>query len=98
MTTLTAALVLAKQDLPAGMVPGLFEITLSTAGAADVVQTTDQTTVTFADLAAGDYVVTAVRLADSGERISAPVTASIRIEPPVPDQVDVPASITLTLG
>lgn len=97
MPSIKADLVLVKQDLPAGLAPGSFQVTLSTAGAPDVVQTTDATTVAFTDLAPGDYVVSAVRLAATGERISEPVSASITIAAPAPDQVDVPASITLTL-
>ena len=96
MKSILASLVLGKIDAPEGVVPGAFQVTLSIAGAADVVQTTAEATVTFANLAAGDYTVSACRLADSGERISDVVTATITV--PAPDQIDVPSSITLSLA
>ena len=96
--SLLCAIALAAVDLPAGLAPGPFEVTLTAAGMADVVQTVDVPTVTFPDLAPGDYVVSACRLAATGERISTPVTASINIPAPPPEQVDVPASLTLTLA
>jgi len=91
-----ATITTALQDLPDGMAAGQFEVTLSTAGAADLVQAVDTTVVTFTDLAPGDYTVSACRLAATGERISAPVAASITV--PAPVQVDVPALLTLTIG
>ena len=96
MTTLTTSIVVAPQVLPAGLVPGHYEVTLSIAGSPDVVHRGPDLAVSFPDMAPGDYTVTAVRLAETGERISAPVAASINI--PAPVMVDVPNTITLTLA
>jgi hypothetical protein len=98
MSLIKAVLALGKIDLPDGLQPGLFEVTLTTAGQSDVVKTTDTTEITFDGLAPGDYTVSACRLADSGERLSEPVSDSITVPAPSPTQIDVPASITLTLG
>lgn len=98
LRSIAAALALVKADLPAGLEPGAFEVTLSVAGSPDVVKTTNLTTVTFDGLAAGDYTVTACRLAVTGERISPVVSATITVPVPTPDQIDVPGSITLTLA
>lgn len=94
--SILATLALASIALPEGLEPGAFEVTLSTAGSIDVVQESTAPTVTFANVAPGVYTVSACRLAASGERISTPVSAQITV--PAQPQVDVPASITLTLG
>lgn len=98
MNTLNTTIVTAPQDLPAGLAPGSYEVTLSLAGVPDVVHRTPDLTSAFPNLGPGDYTVTAVRLAATGERISAPVTATINIPVPTPVMVDVPHTITLTLA
>ena len=98
MKTITATIITAPVDLPPGLTPGSFEVTLSLTGLPDVVYRGTEPTATFADLGPGNYTVTALRLATTGERLSAPVSAGITIAPPVPTTVDVPQSITLTLA
>ena len=98
MTTLTTTIVTAPANLPAGLAPGSFEVTLSIAGSPDVVHRGPDLTASFPGLVPGDYTVSAVRLAATGERISTPVTATINIPTPTPVMVDVPHTITLTLA
>lgn len=96
MKNVVATLTLATIDLPDGVDAGLFQFTLSAAGTPDVVQQTDQTTATFANLAAGDYTVTALRLSTANAPLADAVTATVTVPPPV--QADVPASVAVSLG
>lgn len=98
MTTLNTVIVTAPANLPAGLAPGSYEVTLSIAGSPDVVHRGPDLTASFPNLTPGDYTVTAVRLAATGERISTPVTATINVPVPPPVMVDVPHTITLTLA
>jgi hypothetical protein len=95
--SIVASLVLASQALAAGIAAGAFRITLIDAGGTEVAkQDTDEPTVTFESIPAGDYTISALRLDTAGNPISTPVSASVSV-PADLAQVDVPVSITVSL-
>jgi hypothetical protein len=100
MSKILASLVLGKQNIPTGVTPGAFEVTLFKDGQAGTpVQTTDAS-VTFEGLDPGTYTAQARRLDATGAEFSPMTALSDPIVIPVvtPDQADVPTSITLSLA
>lgn len=100
LSSLIASLVLGKQDVPAGVTPGPFEVTLFKDGVAGTPVQTSDSTVTFDGLDAGKYTASARRLNSDGSEFSpaTPLSNEIEITATPPDQADVPASITLSLA
>lgn len=96
---IAVSLVVADQDLPAGVSPGQYQVTMSTAGAPDVVQLNDGTSFEFQADAPATYSFSAQRLNTDGVPMTTPVTGTIDVPPPVPPaKFSAPVSISLQLA
>ena len=98
-----AAIAVASLAVAAGTVAGSFHIELQNSGGTmvasqDVADVTAP--VTFASVGPGDYQVSAVRLDASGAPIGTPVVSAVFTvaADPTTINVDVPASVTVTLA
>ena len=97
MSTVTITVASQSEQFPAGTVSSGIVVTL--AGHDPVTLTSAPSVATFANVADGEYAITAQAVDASGVALGAAVTGSVTVATaPATVSIDVPASLTVTVS
>lgn len=96
MAQVVVTITTKPQDFPPGTVGGVMRVTINNGLTQDITGLT----ATFADVSPGDYVVDAKLLDANGAQLGDPISASFNVPVPIPVPVtlQVPASLSVTVG
>ena len=99
--TVVVTIATTPQQFPAGTVAAGIRVSLEAAGVtiAPAVVSSAPYNATFADVAPGDYTVTAQAIDAAGNPLGAPVTGSVSIPADAaPAVIDIPASLSIQVS